>query len=45
MKRKQDKLKAIRMGNNFDASKKFNVTIPIPFGFDVRDKKKKESIR
>lgn len=33
------------MANNFDANKKFNVTIPIPFGFDSRDKKKKESIR
>ena len=33
------------MGNNFDSDKKFNVTIPIPFGFDSRDKKKKESIR
>ena len=33
------------MANNFDANKKFNVTIPMPFGFDSRDKKKKESIR
>ena len=45
IKRKQDKLKAIKMANNFDANKKFNVTIPLPFGFDARDKKKKESIR
>ena len=45
IKRKQNKLKEIRQANNFDASKKFNVTIPQAFGFDARDKKKKISIR
>lgn len=44
-KRKQEKIKAIRNSNNFDADKKFNVTIPNPFGFDSRDKTKKVSIR
>jgi hypothetical protein len=29
----------------YDYTKKFNVTIPIPFGFDRRDKEKKGSIR
>ena len=45
IKRKRDKLKAIRNANNFKADKKFNVTIPQPFGFDTRDKAKKPSIR
>lgn len=45
IKRKQDKLKEIRQANNFDTSKKFNVTIPQAFGFEVRDKKKKLTIR
>lgn len=45
IKRKQNKLKEIRSGNNFDSSKKFNVTIPSPFDFDSRDKDRKVSIR
>lgn len=30
---------------NYDRKKKYNVTIPVAFGFDQRDKNKKMSIR
>ena len=33
------------MSNNFDTNKKFNVTIPVPYAFESRDKHKKMSIR
>jgi hypothetical protein len=38
-------LAEIRKNNKFDYQKKFNVTIPVGFGFDKRDKEKKISIR
>jgi len=45
IQRKKDKILQIRNQNTFSHGKKFNVTIPVPFAFDVRDKGKKVSIR
>ena len=45
IKRKKDKILQIRSQNTFSHDKRFNVTIPAPFGFDTRDKHKRVSIR
>ena len=45
LKRKIKKIEDIRKGLNYEHNKKFNVTIPVPFKFDERDKGKKMSIR
>ena len=45
MARKHEKLAEIKKSLKYDYTKKFNVTIPVAFGFDKRDKEKKVSIR
>ena len=45
IQRKKDKILQIRNQNTFSHDKKFNVTIPVPFAFDLPDKSKKVSIR
>lgn len=45
LKRKKQKLLDIHNNMKFNYNKKFNVTIPVPFGFDIRDKSKKLTIR
>ena len=45
IKRKKKKLEDIHNNMKFNHTKKFNLTIPVPFGFDIRDKSKKVTIR
>ena len=45
LQRKKKKLEDIHRNMKYNPKKKFNVTIPMPFLFDVRDKSKKVTIR